>query len=105
MKTIHLSQPITTTTNGVADDKILPLTNQHITGTAIQHQQILKTITDVLGEGLKQNFLGPNIDMEFLTLTVRSYASTSTKAIKHFAKGLNVKQFFNTGHQLNQPSY
>ncbi|MBL4675391.1 MAG: hypothetical protein JKY70_04180 [Mucilaginibacter sp.] len=38
----------------------------------------------VLGEGLKQNFLGADINMEFLTLTVRSYATESVKAVRRF---------------------
>lgn len=30
-------------------------------------------LVDALGEGLKQNFLGSDINMEFLTLTIRVY--------------------------------
>lgn len=48
----------------------------------------------VLGEGLKQNFLGADINMEFLTLTVRSYATESVKAVRKFisktAAGKNI---------------
>ncbi|GGG99882.1 hypothetical protein [Mucilaginibacter phyllosphaerae] len=39
-------------------------------------------IINVLGEGFKQNFLGADIDMEFLTLTVRSYATATVNAIR-----------------------
>jgi hypothetical protein len=41
-----------------------------------------KYIIDALGEGLKQNFLGADIDMEFLTLTLRSYATTTVNALR-----------------------
>lgn len=41
-------------------------------------------VIGVLSEGLKQNLLGADIDMEFLTLTVRSYASESVKAVRRF---------------------
>lgn len=39
-------------------------------------------IINVLGEGFKQNFLGADINMEFLTLTVRSYATSTVKALR-----------------------
>lgn len=41
-------------------------------------------VIDALGEGLKQNFLGNDINMEFLTLTVRSLAQTSVTAVQQF---------------------
>ncbi|PAW94375.1 hypothetical protein CKK33_13090 [Mucilaginibacter sp. MD40] len=40
-------------------------------------------VIGVIGEGLKQNFLGADINMEFLTLTVRSYAIASAKTIRN----------------------
>ncbi|MFD0793798.1 hypothetical protein ACFQZX_09220 [Mucilaginibacter litoreus] len=43
-------------------------------------------VMGVLGEGLKQNFLGADINMEFLTLMVRSYANESVKAVKKIMK-------------------
>lgn len=56
--------------------------------TAVARPQAFKRsaayVMDLLGEGLKQNFLGPNIDMEFLILTVRSLANTSAKAVQQF---------------------
>ena len=39
-------------------------------------------IISALGEGFKQNFLGSDINMEFLSLTVRSYATSTVKAIR-----------------------
>lgn len=39
-------------------------------------------IINVLGEGFKQNFLGADINMEFLTLSVRSYATSTVKALR-----------------------
>lgn len=39
-------------------------------------------IINVLEEGFKQNFLGADINMEFLTLTVRSYATSTVKALR-----------------------
>jgi hypothetical protein len=117
MKTVQLSQPnFTTPANGAAADNISivstvqnPFANQKdsVTTTATTQQpHIFKTLVDVVGEGLKQNFLGPNIDMEFLTLTVRSFASTSAKAIQHFVKPLNKKHPVETPcRQLNQPCF
>jgi hypothetical protein len=117
MKTIQLSQPnFTTPTNGLAVDNISivstvqnPFANQKgsVTTTATTQQpHIFKTLVDVVGEGLKQNFLGPNIDIEFLTLTVRSFASTSAKALQQFVKPLSKKQQVETPcHQLNQPCF
>jgi hypothetical protein len=39
-------------------------------------------IINVLGEGFKQNFLGADINMEFLALTVRSYATSTVNALR-----------------------
>ncbi|GAA4333058.1 hypothetical protein GCM10023149_39610 [Mucilaginibacter gynuensis] len=39
-------------------------------------------VVDALGEGLKQNFLGADINMEFLTLAIRVMASASIKTIQ-----------------------
>lgn len=53
-------------------------------------------IISALGEGFKQNFLGSDINMEFLTLTVRSYATSTVKAIRKMvdktAKPQNINQ-------------
>ncbi|MGY4537361.1 hypothetical protein ACVW0P_001777 [Mucilaginibacter sp. UYNi724] len=53
-------------------------------------------IISALEEGFKQNFLGADIDMEFLTLTVRSYATSTVKAIRKMtakpAKQQNINQ-------------
>lgn len=39
-------------------------------------------VIGAIGEGLKQNFLGADINIEFLTLMVRSYAIASAKTIR-----------------------
>jgi len=116
MEQIYLSQHNSTTyTNGVADDNVpqsgtvqnpfAGRAGMSVTSTNSQ-PHIFKTIVDVVGEGLKQNFLGPNIDMEFLTLTVRSFASSSAKAIQQMVKPVSKKQVIeNPCHQLNQPCF
>ena len=117
METIYLSQQNSTALpTGVADDNSSQLSttktafankvNMVVTSTTTQQPRLFKTIVDVVGEGLKQNFLGPNIDMEFLTLTVRSFASSSAKAVQQFVKPLTKKQSVDTPcHQLNQPCF
>ena len=117
METIYLSQQNSTAfSTGVADDNISqfnitqnPFADKAampVTSTATAQPRLFKTIVDVVGEGLKQNFLGPNIDMEFLTLSVRSFASSSAKAIQQFVKPLTKKQSMVTPcHQLNQPCF
>lgn len=77
-----------------------------ISSAQTQKPHFFRTIVDVVGEGLKQNFLGPNIDMEFLTLSLRSFASTSAIAIQQFVKPLMKKQEVELPcHQLNQPCF
>ncbi|MCO5935462.1 hypothetical protein NAF17_07905 [Mucilaginibacter sp. RB4R14] len=53
-------------------------------------------IISALGEGFKQNFLGADINMEFLTLTVRNYATSTVKALRKIvdkpAKQQNINQ-------------
>lgn len=119
METIYLSQPTTTTfSKGVAADNRLTLTttqnqvagNNHmlVSTASATRPRLFKTVIDVVGEGLKQNFLGPNIDMEFLTLTLRSFASTSARAIQQFVKPLTKKHEVenqNPCRQLNQPCF
>ncbi|MBD1394820.1 hypothetical protein [Mucilaginibacter glaciei] len=118
MENTYLSQPTTTTfsTGVVANNaSTLSTTQKQFAGdnrtsvstTSATHQpHIFKTVVDMVGEGLKQNFLGPNIDMEFLTLTLRSFASTSARAIQQFVKPLTKKrEVENPCHQLNQPCF
>lgn len=118
METIYLSQQNSTAfSTGVADDNISQTSitknsfannaGLSVTSTATTQQpRLFKTFVDVVGEGLKQNFLGPNIDMEFLTLSVRSIASSSVKAIQQFVKPLTKKQSMDTPcRQLNQPCF
>jgi hypothetical protein len=119
METPYLSQQnFTTLKNRVADDNISQLQDQktpcqdkvavRFNSTSTTRQpRIFKTIVDVLGEGLKQNFLGNDINMEYLTLTVRSVASTSVKAIQKAVRPFTNRQHNNNGQrrQLNQPCY
>ena len=118
METIYLSQQNSTAfSTGVADDNISQISitkNQFANNAGLsvkstvntQQPRLFKTLVDVVGEGLKHNFLGPNIDMEFLTLTIRSFASSSAKAIQQFVKSVTKKQLTDTPcHQLNQPCF
>ncbi|WP_374948331.1 hypothetical protein [Mucilaginibacter sp.] len=117
MENTYLSQPATTTTfsNGVAADSTPKFiatqttftgTTQPVTSSTTAQPHLFKTVVDMVGEGLKQNFLGPNIDMEFLTLSVRSFAVTSVKAIQQLVKPLTKKHMAETPcHQLNQPCF
>ena len=107
MKAIQISQPqITTTrTSGVAADNISHLPAAQYLTTATPEPKLLKTVIDVLAEGLKQNFLGQDINMEYLSLTVRSYASSTIKTIQHLVKPLSFKHHVHTTQrQLNQPT-
>jgi hypothetical protein len=76
------------------------LTDQSL--TTVQHPHHPTTteyIIEALGEGIKQNFLGYNIDMEFLTLTARSIAAASANSIKqHVFKPLAAKLHRSHGH-------
>jgi hypothetical protein len=64
----------------------VPQNNTTSTSTAgKQHKHTMSAgeyIINVLGEGFKQNFLGADINMEFLTLSVRSYATSTVKALR-----------------------
>ncbi len=42
-------------------------------GHELTVRSVASYLFDALSEGVKQNFLGPNIDMEFFTLTIRVY--------------------------------
>ena len=108
MKALHLSQPKITTTpaSGAAAGTTSNLPSVQYQTAPAHEPKILKTVIDVLGEGLKQNFLGQDINMEYLTLTVRSYASSTIKTIQHLVKPLSFKHHVHTTqHQLNQPTY
>jgi hypothetical protein len=63
--------------------------------TGAQHKHTMSAgeyIINVLGEGFKQNFLGSDINMEFLTLSVRSYATSTVKALRKLAVKPAAKQ-------------
>ena len=64
---VHISNTSTTRTPG-SGSSLLKNTTTYVVGA--------------LGEGLKQNFLGADINMEFLTLTIRVMASASIKTIQ-----------------------
>jgi translation initiation factor 2 alpha subunit (eIF-2alpha) len=114
MKTIHLSQPNLQfffkgkTDNARTQKNVSPaFENNAEQGTDTNHKpSTTEYIISVLGEGLKQNFLGADINMEFLTLTVRSLASTSIKAIQQVIKPGNAKQRSQADNrQFNQTSF
>ncbi|TSD67354.1 hypothetical protein FFF34_008160 [Inquilinus sp. KBS0705] len=64
-------------------------------------------IIEALGEGIKQNFLGYSIDMEFLTLTARSIVVSGVSSIKqHVIKPISAKLQRGHGHpNLTQTSF
>jgi hypothetical protein len=86
MKTLSIPQPNlsslfkrTTDHTAVPQNKVSSSTAQGNNKPAMTASQYIIT---ALGEGFKQNFLGADINMEFLTLTVRSYATTTVKALR-----------------------
>jgi hypothetical protein len=64
-------------------------------------------VAGVIGEGLKQNFLGADINMEYLTLTIRVMAIASVKTVQqNVIAPLRAKARINTKHQpINQPAF
>jgi hypothetical protein len=67
------------------DHTAVPQNNISTSTARAQHKHTMSAgeyIINVLGEGFKQNFLGSDINMEFLTLSVRSYATTTVKALR-----------------------
>ena len=113
MKTIHLSQPnlqffFKGRSASTRPQKNAPQSfeNNAEQTTGTHHKpSTSEYIINVLGEGLKQNFLGSDINMEFLTLTVRSFASSSIKAIQQVIKPAGAKQRGQANHQFNQTSF
>lgn len=86
MKTLSIPQPnISSLFKRNTDHTAVP---QNTTSTSTAGAQRKHTISageyiiNVLGEGFKQNFLGSDINMEFLTLSVRSYATSTVKALR-----------------------
>lgn len=85
MKTLSLPQPSfnslfkRNTSRTATPAKSKPSTSQT---DQKHHFTAGEYIVSALEEGFKQNFLGSDINMEFLTLTVRSYADSTVKAIR-----------------------
>ena len=89
MKTLSIPQPnISSLFKRTTDHTAVPQ-NQVSSSTAQGSHKPAKTageyIINALEEGFKQNFLGSDINMEFLTLTVRSYAASTVKALRKLA--------------------
>ncbi|MBK0378743.1 hypothetical protein [Mucilaginibacter segetis] len=98
MKTIDLSQPGINNLFRRADgdrhnisatssyNKVFGYNKQSNTQEA--NAQIVKKavryVIDAVGEGIKQNLLGYDINIDFLTLTLRSYLYTGAKSAKYF---------------------
>ncbi|RYU91427.1 hypothetical protein EWM62_05655 [Mucilaginibacter terrigena] len=86
MKTLTLHQPnISSLFKRNTDHTVLPQKTVSTLTADVQPKHALSAgeyIINVLGEGFKQNFLGTDINMEFLTLTVRSYATSTVKALR-----------------------
>lgn len=89
MKTFTIPQPnISSFFKKTTDHTAVPQ-NKIFTSTSGKQQKHAisagEYIINVLGEGFKQNFLGADINMEFLTLTVRSYATSTINVLRKLA--------------------
>src|SRR6478735_6613517 len=85
MKTLTLPQPnISNLFKRNTDHTAAPKSNvsTSTSGNAKKSMSASEYIIGALGEGFKQNFLGADINMEFLSLTVRSYATSTVKAFR-----------------------
>lgn len=86
MKTLSLPQPnISGLFKKNTDHTAVSQKNVSTSTAGAQHKHTMSAgeyIINVLGEGFKQNFLGADINMEFLTLSVRSYATSTVKALR-----------------------
>jgi hypothetical protein len=102
MKTLSLPQPnISSLFKRNTDHTAVPQNTNSTSSTAGKRNKHTMSageyIINVLGEGFKQNFLGADINMEFLTLTVRSYATSTVKVLRKLAVKPAAKQQ-NTNH-------
>ena len=70
MKALHLSQ----NTISTASKKAFQLYDGLAKFPALNVNKAQKYISEALSEGLKQNLLGTEINMEFLILSIRSYS-------------------------------
>ncbi|MES2266859.1 MAG: hypothetical protein V4520_08870 [Bacteroidota bacterium] len=85
MKTLTLPQQSISNLFKRNTDRTAAPKNSVSTSTSVGSKKSMSAseyIISALGEGFKQNFLGADINMEFLTLTVRSYATSTVKAIR-----------------------
>ncbi|MFA6249268.1 MAG: hypothetical protein WC615_20165 [Mucilaginibacter sp.] len=86
MKTLSLPQPnISALFKRNTNHTAVPQKNVSTSTAGTPHKHTMSAgeyIINVLGEGFKQNFLGADINMEFLTLSVRSYATSTVKALR-----------------------
>jgi hypothetical protein len=86
MKTLSVPQSnISSLFKRNTDHVAVPQNNTSTSTAGAQHKHTMSAgeyIINVLGEGFKQNFLGADINMEFLTLSVRSYATSTVKALR-----------------------
>jgi hypothetical protein len=96
MKTLSLPQQnISSLFKRNTDHTAVSQNNTSTTTAGAQHKHTISAgeyIINVLGEGFKQNFLGADINMEFLTLSVRSYATSTVKALRKLAVKAATKQ-------------
>ncbi|QHS56640.1 hypothetical protein GWR56_14210 [Mucilaginibacter sp. 14171R-50] len=103
MKTLTIPQPNISSLFKRNTDHTAVSQNPISSSTAHANQKHVMSageyIINVLGEGFKQNFLGADINMEFLTLTVRSYATSTAKALRKLVVKPAAKQ-----HHINPTS-
>ena len=86
MKTFTIPQPnISSFFKRTTDHTAVSQSKVSTSTAGAQHKHAMSAgeyIINALGEGFKQNFLGADINMEFLTLTVRSYASSTVNVLR-----------------------
>jgi len=96
MKTLSLPQQnISSLFKRSTDHTAVPQNNTSTSTAGPQHKHTISAgeyIINVLGEGFKQNFLGADINMEFLTLSVRSYATSTVKVLRKLVAKSAAKQ-------------
>ena len=54
---------------------------ESILNRQLSYRAVFDYLFNALAEGLKQNFLGPNVNMEFLTLSIKVYSILLIKLV------------------------
>jgi hypothetical protein len=108
MKASYLSLPYTTKSSESADvNTSVRKTPENTASPTGQHPHLRPAdyIIEALGEGIKSNFLGYNIDVEFLTLSIRSLAVSSARVIQERIIKPIATRYQRGYHSLTQTSF